>query len=64
MMGNGVSRSREHSPGHGARPHHSPGIPSPSQHSLAGEEGDPGEAKVVGVHEDVLHEEVRGAAVL
>lgn len=34
------------------------------QDSLAGKEGDPGEAKVVGVHEDVLHEEVWGAAVL
>lgn len=42
-------------------------IPQPLpalQDSLAGEEGDPGEAKVVGVHEDVLHEEVWGAAVL
>lgn len=56
------------SPGAGntqPRSHQSPGIPSsPPQDSLAGKEGDPGEAKVVGVHKDVLHKEVWGAAVL
>ena len=33
-------------------------------HSLFGEEGHPGEAKVVGVNEDILYKHVRSTAML
>ena len=72
--GNEVTRSRKHPARSGCaapakergptKPRELAALPQARRDSLAGEEGDPGEAEVVRVHKNVLHEEVRTAAML